>query len=132
VEDVNGDADAQQVPDKHADGDEDTPMSSNPFPSSSAPQPPQQAPTDLRRVLTLAREEDLEAAKVRFIEVTAVHIYSLESVSLKNIQMLSTPNRLVAANFANEDPLECYKQYGVIQNPNVRVRSHVNLPLSGY
>jgi DNA polymerase delta subunit 3 len=83
-------------------------------------------------VLTLAREENLEAAKARFREVSAVHVYSLEAVSLKNIQMLSTPNRLVAANFANEDPLECYKQYGVIQNLNVTVRGHVNLSLYGY
>lgn len=40
----------------------------------------------------------------------------------KDLQTLSECNRKVAVEFATEDPLEMWKQYGTIQNANVKAR----------
>lgn len=61
------------------------------------------------------------AAKARFENITSIHIYTLEPNSIDDLQILTNCNREIAAKYASEDPLEAWKQYGTIQNPNVKV-----------
>ena len=102
----------------------DLPMRSSPFPSSSAPQhDSQESVVQSIRLLTIAKEEDLEAAKSQLDEVECIHIYSLEPNPIKDVQILSDCNRRVAAE-SHEDPLQAWKQYGVIQNAHVKRRTN--------
>ena len=111
-----------------ASQDEDTVMqSSPPFPSSSAPKPDvdmeqQQQQTTVRTVM-LVKEEDLEQARGLFEAVSSIHIYSLEANTLKDLNVLTECNRKVRAEYASEDPLVAWKQYGTIQNPNAKRRT---------
>ena len=104
---------------------EDTIMQSSPsLPSSSAQQPEEAAEkaTHVRSVL-LVKEENLEQARSTFDTVSSIHIYSLEANSLSDVQTLTECNCKVAASYASEDPLEAWKQYGTIQNPNAKRRT---------
>ncbi|TKA76645.1 hypothetical protein B0A49_01861 [Cryomyces minteri] len=103
------------------DAEDSVMQSSPPFPSSSMPQQEESVEEDVAvKLLLLAKEEDLEEAKARFDEITSVHIYSLEPTSLKDLQVLSDCNREIRSQYSSEDPLEAWKQYGTIHNPNRR------------
>lgn len=111
--------------------DEDTPMqSSPPFPGSSAPKP--DVDVDERqsivRSVMLVKEEDLEQVRAVFEDVTSIHIYSLEASTLKDLNVLTECNRKVRAEYASEDPLVAWKQYGTIQNPNAKRRTRRTAP----
>ena len=100
-------------------------MQSSPFPpSSSIPmQDESQDEPKLMRTILLVKEEDLDKAKSTFDTISSIHIYSLQASSLKDLQVLTECNRQVSAKYASEDPLEAWKQYGTIQNQNVRRRT---------
>jgi len=120
------DPDAQDSSQSNApesqDSQGDIPMSS-PFPSS-APQPDtDETPPRLMRAIVVAKEEDLEDAKSEMDEIDCVHIYSLEPGPVKDIQVLTDCHRRLEAEF-KEDPLVVNKQYGIIQNPEVRRRTN--------
>lgn len=110
---------------------EDTVMQSSPLlPSSSAPKPEEDAPEEpvsVRSVL-LVREEHLAQAKATFESITGIHIYSLQANGLSDVQSLTECNRKIAVSYATEDPLQAWKQYGTIQNPNVRRRAQRREP----
>jgi DNA polymerase delta subunit 3 len=106
------------------DHDEDTTMQSSP-PLSSLPEPqpayePEIIPT---QTVMVVRQEHLEEAKALLEEVISVFVYSLEPSSLANLQVLSDCTREMYEKHAKEDPLEAWKQYGTIQNPNVKRRT---------
>lgn len=112
--------------------DGDTVMqSSPPLPSSSAPQPEEeeedQAPISIRTVL-LVKEERLEQAKATFERIMGIHVYSLAANGLSDVQSLTECNRKIAVTYASEDPLQAWKQYGTIQNPNVKRRTQRRQP----
>lgn len=111
------------------DGEDTVMQSSPPLPSSSAPQPAEEesTPTPVRSIL-LVKEEHLEQAKATFENITGIHVYSLAAGGLSDIQTLTECNRKIAVNYASEDPLEAWKQYGAIQNPNVKRRTQKRPP----
>lgn len=109
---------------------EDTPMqSSPPLPSSSAPKQDEamEQPTVIRSMM-LVKEEHFEQAKPLFHSISSMHIYSLEANGLSDIQALTECNRKIAATYTAEDPLQASKQYGTIQNPNVKRRTRRTAP----
>lgn len=114
----------------HSQDDEDTIMrSSPPLPSSSAPKPDEtMAETVSIRSIMLVKEEHLEQAKQQFDSISSIHIYSLEANGLSDIQALTECNRTIAVEYASENPLQDWKQYGTIQNPNVKRRTQRTAP----
>ncbi|KAF7193712.1 DNA polymerase delta subunit 3, partial [Pseudocercospora fuligena] len=118
------------------DQDGDVPMNSSPpMPSSSFRQPDveQNGNGSTRDVVPiksvmLVREEHLEKARAQFETIASIHIYSLQPNGLSDFQLLTDCNRRVLSEYANEDPLKEWKQYGVIQNANVRRRTRKNAP----
>lgn len=76
----------------------------------------------------LVKQEHLDRAKTTFDAISSIHIYSLESHPLNDVQVLTECNRKVAVDYASEDPLEAWKQYGTIQNPNTKRRTRRNGP----
>ena len=114
----------------HSQDGEDTVMQSSPLlPSSSMPKPDatMEEPALIRSVM-LVKEEHLDQAKSTFDTISSIHIYSLEPTTLKDVQVLTECNRTVASNYASEDPLQAWKQYGAIQNPNVKRRKRGTAP----
>lgn len=111
------------------DGEDAVMQSSPPLPSSSAPQPTEdeRAATPVRSIL-LVKEEHLEKAKATFEQITGIHVYSLAAGGLSDMQTLTECNRKIAATYASEDPLQAWKQYGTIQNPNVKRRTQKRPP----
>jgi DNA polymerase delta subunit 3 len=107
-----------------ADGEDTVMQSSPPLPSSSMPRSNDhdEEPILVRKVM-LAREEHIEKAKATFDNIIGIHIYSLQANGLTDVQSLTECNRKIAVNCASEDPLEAWKQYGTIQNPNVKRRT---------
>jgi DNA polymerase delta subunit 3 len=120
----------QQPNGVHKEDGEDTVMQSSPvLPSSSIPmQDDVMEEAKLVRTVLLVKEEDLEQAKNTFDTISSIHIYSLESNTLKDLHVLTECNRKVGAEYASEDPLEAWKQYGTIQNPNVKRRARGTAP----
>ncbi|KAK5107618.1 hypothetical protein LTR62_000953 [Meristemomyces frigidus] len=116
----------------HSQQDEENTVmqSSPPLPSSSAPQPDDDTKTEAVAVRTVmvAKEEHLSQAKAAFQSITGVHVYSLEVKGLSDIQSLTECNRKILVDYASEDPLEVWKQYGTIQNPNVMRRTQRRQP----
>ncbi|KAK5121522.1 hypothetical protein LTR85_005355 [Meristemomyces frigidus] len=106
------------------DGDDTVMQSSPPLPSSFAPHHEEEAeePVAVRSVL-LVKEEHLEQAKATFDSVTGIHINSLQANGLSDVQSLTECNRKIVESYASEDPLQAWKQYGTIQNPNVKRRT---------
>jgi len=104
-------------------------QSSPPIPISSAPQAPEDdvEPVPIRSIL-LVREEHLQKAKRTFEQITGIHMYSLASGGLSDLNSLTECNRKIAVDYASEDPLLAWKQYGTIQNPNVRRRTQKRPP----
>jgi DNA polymerase delta subunit 3 len=99
-------------------------------PNSSAPQAPEDdaEPTPVRSVL-LVKEEHLSQAKATFEKITGIHVYSLAAGGLSDLNSLTECNRKIAVECASEDPLVAWKQYGTIQNPNVKRRTQKRPPL---
>ena len=118
-------------------------MQSSPYLPSSMPN--QDSPDSLRIAsIILAREEDLEGkplysknycryrfanlgdqlradAKSTFQSISVIHVYSVQPNVLQDLNVLTDVAREVATAHAQEDPLEFGKQWGMIQNRNVKV-----------
>jgi DNA polymerase delta subunit 3 len=111
------------------DGQDAVMQSSPPIPNSSAPQAPEDdaEPTPVRSVL-LVKEEHLSQAKATFEKITGIHVYSLAARGLSDLNSLTECNRKIAVECASEDPLVAWKQYGTIQNPNVKRRTQKRPP----
>lgn len=143
------------------DGDrQDTNMHSSPLPASSAPGPQENEQEDHSwiKLITLAKEEQLDGEPIssdKYLVLPFVSycsqmpkristsccpfmstVWSLELSMLaspismrrylitnrfQDLEVLTECNRKVAADFASEDPLEVWRQYGTIQNTNVKV-----------
>jgi len=114
----------------HSQEDGDTVMqSSPPLPTSSAPKSEDAGDETMAvRAVMLVKEEHLEQAKATFEHITGIHVYSLQAKGLSDMQALAECNRQVAASYASEDPLQAWKQYGTIQNPNVKRRTQRKPP----
>jgi DNA polymerase delta subunit 3 len=104
-------------------------QSSQPIPNSSAPQAAEEdtEPTPVRSIL-IVKEEHLQQAKATFENITGIHMYSLASGGLSDLNSLTECNRKIAVDYASEDPLVAWKQYGTIQNPNVKRRTQKRPP----
>lgn len=66
-------------------------------------------------------------AKATFRCISTIHVYSLQPTALPDLNVLVDANREIASTFAQEDPLECGKQWGMIQSRNVKVNSPLKL-----
>jgi hypothetical protein len=60
-------------------------------------------------------------AKSTFESISSIHIYSLQPTVLQDLNVLTDVHREMLAAHAHEDPLEYGKQWGMIQNKNVKV-----------
>lgn len=60
-------------------------------------------------------------AKATFQSISMIHVYSLEPAVLPDLNVLVDASRESASTHAQDDPLECGKQWGMIQNRNVKV-----------
>lgn len=60
-------------------------------------------------------------AKLTFQSISTIHVYSLQPTALPDLNVLVDANREIASTHGQEDPLECGKQWGMIQNRNVKV-----------
>lgn len=111
------------------DGEDAVMQSSPPIPNSSAPQAPEDdiEPIPVRSIL-LVKEEHLQKAKGTFEQITGIHMYSLAAGGLSDLNSLTECNRKIAVDYASEDPLLAWKQYGTIQNPNVKRRTQKRPP----
>jgi DNA polymerase delta subunit 3 len=106
--------------------DEDVHMPSSPPPfSSSMLEPSQQSEPEAMpvRIITLVREESLEAIKAEYDTITSLHIYSVSPVRLQDLVELTDIGRGIYIDiFVKQDPLIHNKDYGIIQNPNAKRR----------
>ena len=121
---------SQQSNNAESQDSEDAVMqSSPPIPNSSAPQAPEEdvEPTPIRSIL-IVKEEHLQKAKATFEQITGIHVYSLAAGGLSDVNSLTECNRKIAVEYASEDPLLAWKQYGTIQNPNVKRRTQKRPP----
>lgn len=62
-------------------------------------------------------------AKSTFTSISSIHIYSLQSTVLPDLNVLTDVSREMSTVHANEDPLEHGKQWGMVQNKYVKVRT---------
>lgn len=60
-------------------------------------------------------------AKATFESISLIHIYSLQPAVLQDLNVLTDVRREMLAAHAHEDPLEYGKQWGMIQNKDVKV-----------
>ncbi|KAH0279131.1 hypothetical protein KCU91_g1958, partial [Aureobasidium melanogenum] len=89
--------------------------------------PAHQSPTAYQATsLLLVDEDNLESARSTFDHVLSIHVYSIQPSKINDLHILTDCNRAIMAAAINEDLLETYKQYGVIQNPQVKRRSMRN------
>ena len=89
----------------------------------------------------LAKPPRHAAAKSTFDQVLSIHVYSIQPGKLnvfttpalhvhftanakQDLHVLTECNRAIMATAVNEDLLETSKQYGIIQNSQVKVRLH--------
>ncbi|KAJ5648040.1 hypothetical protein N7490_004412 [Penicillium lividum] len=112
----------------HANEDEDEVMQSSPYMPSSMPN--QEPRSDSMRItsIILAREEDLDDAKATFKSISTIHVYSVQSTVLQDLNVLTDVAREVATANVQDDPLECGKQWGMIQNRHVKRRTATRPP----
>ncbi|KAF2708781.1 hypothetical protein K504DRAFT_288921 [Pleomassaria siparia CBS 279.74] len=106
---------------------EDTIMQSSPPYMSSIPSSmpePEELPTAPvhKTSIVLVREEELENTKAEFLDITSIHIYSLEAGPIKNLNILSVCNHEVATEYPSKEPLEQWRTYGSIHNPYIKRR----------
>ena len=121
---------SQQSNNVESQDSEDAVMqSSPPIPNSSAPQATEDDAehTPIRSIL-IVKEEHLQKAKATFEHITGIHVYSLAAGGLSDVNSLTECNRKIAVEYASEDPLLAWKQYGTIQNPNVKRRTQKRPP----
>lgn len=111
----------------HAD-DEDEMMQSSPYLPSSMPNQDTASDSIRTTSIVLAREENLEDAKSTFQSISTIHVYSLQPTALPDLNVLVDANREIASTYRQEDPLECGKQWGMIQNRNVKRRTGARPP----
>ncbi|KAG9515348.1 hypothetical protein KCV07_g7540, partial [Aureobasidium melanogenum] len=76
--------------------------------------------------LLLVDEDNLDTAKSTFDHVLSIHVYSIQPSKINDLHVLTECNRAIMAAAINEDLLDTYKQYGVIQNAQVKRRSMRN------
>ncbi|EED12848.1 conserved hypothetical protein [Talaromyces stipitatus ATCC 10500] len=107
---------------------EDIVMRSSPY-MSSMPQPDDRERSMRTTSFVLVREEDLDDAKATFESISMIHIYSLQSNVLPDLNVLIDVSREILASFGSEDPLELGKQWGMIENQNVKRRKTTKPPL---
>ncbi|KAF7596732.1 hypothetical protein BBP40_000160 [Aspergillus hancockii] len=116
----------------HANGDanngDEFPPSS-PYFSSSMPNQDDISDNITTASVLLVREEDLEDAKSTFQSISSIYIYSLQPTVLQDLNVLTDVSREMVSNHANEDPLEYGKQWGMIQNNNVKRRTGTRPPV---
>ncbi|CAG8235222.1 unnamed protein product [Penicillium salamii] len=103
--------------------DEDEVMASSPYLPSSMPNQGETLDSVLTASIVVVREEDLEDAKATFQSISFIHVYSLEPSTLPDLNVLVDASRENASTHAQDDPLECGKQWGMIQNHNVKRRT---------
>ncbi|KAJ4368105.1 hypothetical protein N0V83_006460 [Neocucurbitaria cava] len=102
---------------------EDTAMRSSPF-MSSMPETEEHIEEHVKTTtIVLAREEELEKTRAEFDEETSIHIYSLESGPIEDLNVLSTCNHEIAKACAQEDSMERWRMYGSIHNPYIKRRT---------
>ncbi|PTU17256.1 hypothetical protein P175DRAFT_0446436 [Aspergillus ochraceoroseus IBT 24754] len=103
-------------------------MPSSPYISSSMPN--QESAVDRIPVssVLLVRGGDLEDAKSTFESLSSIYIYSLQPTALQDLNVLTDVGREMLATHAKEDPLEYGKQWGMIQNKNVKRRTGTQPP----
>ncbi|KAL2829173.1 DNA polymerase subunit Cdc27 [Aspergillus cavernicola] len=108
--------------------DEDDIMPSSPYISSSMPNQDAAADQVPVSLVSLVREEDLEDAKTTFESISSIYVYSLQPTVLQDLNVLTDVGREMLVNHAQEDPLELGKQWGMIQNTNVKRRTGTRPP----
>ncbi|KAJ5710192.1 hypothetical protein N7493_009784 [Penicillium malachiteum] len=108
--------------------DEDEVMQSSPYLPSSIPNQDSASEPARFMAVMLAREEDLDEAKSTFHSISTIHVYSIQSTILQDLNVLVDVAREVATTHAQDDPLECGKQWGMIQNRNVKRRTGARPP----
>lgn len=60
-------------------------------------------------------------AKATFQSISTIHVYSVQPTALQDLNVLTDVSREIATAYAQDDPLECGQQWGMIQNLNVKV-----------
>ncbi|KAJ5098091.1 Six-hairpin glycosidase [Penicillium argentinense] len=108
--------------------DEDEVMQSSPYLPSSMPNPDSSPDSSRVSSIIIAREEDLEDAKSTFQSISTIQIYSLQPDVLQDLNTLTDVCREVATAHAQDDPLECGAQWGMIQNRKVKPKSEASVP----
>ncbi|KAJ5227380.1 uncharacterized protein N7469_007386 [Penicillium citrinum] len=108
--------------------DEDEVMQSSPYLPSSMPGRDVQSNSPRVLSIIIAREEDLEDAKSTFQSISTIHVYSVQPTVLQDLNTLTDVCRETATAHAQDDPLECGGQWGMIQNRNVKRRAGVRPP----
>ncbi|KAL4871133.1 hypothetical protein BDV12DRAFT_164826 [Aspergillus spectabilis] len=111
---------------KHDETDS-IPPSSPYFDSSMPNQDAAEAEIPVSSVL-LVREEDLKDAKASFESLSSIYVYSLQPTVLQDLNALTDVDREMLVNYAKDDPLEFGKQWGMIQNKNVKRRTGAQPP----
>ncbi|KAL4971473.1 DNA polymerase subunit Cdc27 [Aspergillus desertorum] len=102
---------------------DDNIMPSSPYISSSMPNPEDESEQVPVSAILLAREEDLEDARSTFESISCLYVYSLQPTILQDLNVLTDVSREMLVNHAQEDPLEYGKQWGMVQNENVKRRT---------
>ncbi|KAB8077039.1 hypothetical protein BDV29DRAFT_168990 [Aspergillus leporis] len=102
---------------------------SSPYLGSSMPNQDDIPDTVTTASVLLVREEDLEDAKSTFQSISSIYIYSLQPAVLQDLNVLTDVSREMVSIHANEDPLEYGKQWGMIQNKNVKRRTGTRPPV---
>ncbi|KAF2855579.1 hypothetical protein T440DRAFT_158272 [Plenodomus tracheiphilus IPT5] len=103
--------------------DDDVNMRSSPF-MSSMPEPKEPAAESTRKLsIVLVREEELEKARAEFEDERSIHIYSLESGPIENLNVLSACNHEITTEHLDEDPMQRWRTYGSIHNPYIQRRT---------
>lgn len=60
-------------------------------------------------------------AKSTFHSISTIHVYSVQPTVLQDLNVLTDVGHEDSSAHAHEDPLEYGKQWGMIQNTNVKV-----------
>lgn len=74
-------------------------------------------------------DHEFADAKATFETILMIQVYSLQSNELPDLNALVDVSREILASFGSEDPLELGKQWGMIQNQNVKRRKLGKPPL---
>lgn len=65
--------------------------------------------------------ESFAEAKATFESIFSIYVHSLQPTVLQDLNVLTDVSRELATTYAKDDPLELGKQWGMIQNTNVKV-----------